>query len=541
MLLTYSTDRERYEVRADYSERGPIQLAGFWWSATTKTWCSKDPERANYLKASADGPTWERLEAWAATRNAEIEASRATSSDTVVRAPMGLSYLPFQVPAIDYARRRQVALLADEMGVGKTIESIGVLNSLPRDEALPCLVVCPATPQINWQRELEKWLVHDAEIGIATSKWVPDRDVVIVSYSILAKILPQLAARRWKVIIADEAHKAKSLRHNKEKGWHGTQRAMALRTLTERVTLRGGRALFLTGTPLDRPQDLWALLAMLKPDTWPERSFFSFGLRYAAGKRTRWGWDFSGSSNTDELQRKLRSLVMVRRTKDEVMDYLPAKTRQVVRLEPEVNDLLFEVRAHDELKQTLDYDQAMDQLVKPSRKEFLERISKLRADTAMRKAPRVVDFCKDLLETEQKIIVFATHTAIIEYLRKELKLFKPVTLTGSTPVPKRAKVVDEFQTGKARVFIGNMEAAGTAITLTAAHCVVFAELDWQPSVMRQAEDRAHRIGQSDNVLVYYVVLDGSIDARLAEVLLTKQETFTEAIDTRKADRQAMLF
>ena len=545
MLLTYSDDRRRFEIEAEYSERGPIRDAGFWWDRATQKWVAVDPARAYYLRDQADGSTFRRLEAWDNRREETISASRASEPPEGYSAPSpeDQSYLPFQEAGINYASKRKACLIGDEMGLGKTIQAIGTLNALPREEAFPCLIVCPAGLKLNWMAELDKWLTHDTKADIAfisgctIPSSFPTADIVVVSYELLNRMMPHLQLRKWATLIADEAHYAKTLRYEK-KAWRGTKRAQALQQLTERAS----RTMFLTGTPLDRPRDLWALLTMLRPDVWKRTGFYSFGVRYCAGKKTRWGWDFTGSSHGDELQRKMRSTVMVRRKKDEVLKDLPEKTRQVIRLEPATGDLLFEVEVADELRNTVDYNEAVDSLVSPARSEAFERISKVRHDTAFRKLPRVAAFCRDLLEEEQKIIVFAHHKDIIDELQKEMKAFNPVVVSGATSLADRQEAVKTFQADPSvRVFIGQMEAAGTGITLTAARTVVFAELDWMPSRVTQAEDRAHRIGQRDNVQVYHVVLDSSLDARLAQELIRKQATADSALDDTSADRQCKLF
>ena len=549
MLLTYSDDRQRFEVQAEYSERGPIRDAGFWWDRGVRKWVSLDPGRAYYLRAEADGPTFKRLEAWSASRDAAIAASRADEPPDGYSAPSpdDLKYFAFQEAGIHYAAKRKACLLGDEMGLGKTIQAIGTLNTLSREEAFPCLIVCPASLKLNWVAEMDKWLVHDAtketafssegfvRDGSTTPSPAPTADVVVVNYELLDRM--PLQQRKWGTLIADEAHYAKTLRWEK-KAWKGTKRALALQQLTERAD----RTLFLTGTPMDRPRDLWALLTMLRPDLWKRTSFYSFGVRYCDGRKTRWGWDFTGSSNSDELQRKLRSSVMVRRKKSEVLKDLPAKTRQVIRLEPATGDLLFELELADELREAVDYNVAVDSLISPRRSEAFERISQVRHDTAVRKAPRVAAFCRDLLEQEQKIIVFAHHSDVIEEMRDELEAFNPVVVEGDTPLAERQRAVKTFQDDpSARVFIGQMEAAGTGITLTAARTVVFAELDWMPSRVTQAEDRAHRIGQRDNVQIYHVVLDRSLDSQIVKALIRKQETADQALDDPSADRQCKLF
>ena len=281
MLLTYSDDRRRFEVEADYSERGPIREAGFWWDRGTQKWVAVDPARAYYLRGEADGRTYKRLEAWSNRREAVISASRADEPPEGFAAPSpdDLDYLPFQEAGIDYASKRKACLIGDEMGLGKTIEAIGTLNALPREEAFPCLIVCPASLKLNWLAELDKWLVHDATVELATNN-LPTADVTVINYEMLSKYQASLHLLPLVTLIADEAHYVKNLRWER-KQWSGTKRAIALQQLTERAD----RTMFLTGTPMDRPRDLWALLTMLRPDVWKRSGYFSFGVRYCAGKK----------------------------------------------------------------------------------------------------------------------------------------------------------------------------------------------------------------------------------------------------------------
>jgi hypothetical protein len=187
-----------------------------------------------------------------------------------------------------------------------------------------------------------------------------------------------------------------------------------------------------------------------------------------------------------------------------------------------------------ELAKASDDDAAYAEAVAAMSREWMidfTEISRVRHETAIAKAPLVAEYCKELLDSVEKLVIFAWHADVIDLLVRELAKFHPVSLTGQTPQERRQGIVDTFQTDPTcRAFIGNMQAAGVGITLTAASTVLFAELDWVPGNITQAEDRCHRIGQTDNVTVFHVVLENSIDEKLATTLVDKQAVIDAALN-----------
>ena len=143
----------------------------------------------------------------------------------------------------------------------------------------------------------------------------------------------------------------------------------------------------------------------------------------------------------------------------------------------------------------------------------------------MAKLPYVLDFLNDLLEEEEKVVVFAHHRDVIDAIVKAGE--NRVALVGGMTEKQKDAAVQAFQNGPARVFVGQIVAAGTGLTLTAARTVLFAELDWVPGNVTQAEDRCHRIGQKDTVRVFHLVAEGSIDARIVRAIVDKQQIIKE--------------
>jgi len=170
--------------------------------------------------------------------------------------------------------------------------------------------------------------------------------------------------------------------------------------------------------------------------------------------------------------------------------------------------------------------------LKTSQMGMFSEISKLRHETALAKVPYVVAHAIELLEDEDCLVIMAHHRDVIEGIRAGLKAEKieSVQLTGEDSMENRQKSVDDFQAGKVKVFVGSIHAAGVGITLTKASTVLFAELDWVPGNVSQAEDRLHRIGQAESVLVQHIVLEGSIDCVMAKTIVEKQSIIDQALD-----------
>jgi SWI/SNF-related matrix-associated actin-dependent regulator of chromatin subfamily A-like protein 1 len=156
----------------------------------------------------------------------------------------------------------------------------------------------------------------------------------------------------------------------------------------------------------------------------------------------------------------------------------------------------------------------------------------LAAETALAKVPLVIEYAADILDGGvRKIVIFAHHRDVIAQLAEGLSKFKPVTLTGATSPQARQESIDAFQDDlSVRLFIGNIQAAGTGITLTVSSCCIFAELSWVPAELSQAEDRLHRIGASDSVIAQHLVLEGSLDAMMVHVLLRKQRILDAVLE-----------
>lgn len=437
------------------------------------------------------------------TPDQRLRASFATETSFRAISPGGLNYLPYQHAGIEYALSTPSCIIGDEMGVGKTIQALGLINEIsPRRT----LIVCPAPLRINWRREAAKWLL-----------WA---DTAIVGYDELVRH-PDRAEGRWDLIIYDEAHYMKNLEAKRTRVGLG---------------IPAGRRLFLSGTPVvNKPIELYPLLRAIDPKAWG--SIHDYGKAYCGARpmkiNGRLVWQYDGACNLKELQGRLRSTCMVRRLKKDVLKDLPPKVRQIIELPAASSTgsdkMLAIVREIWKARKQAHTPEAVKALREVQQQAF-ENLSKVRHEQALAKVPAVVAHIKDLLEQVPKVVVFAHHRDVIERLNNALT--HVVTVTGGQSDKVKQWNIDSFQkSADTRVFIGQIQAAGVGLTLTAASVVVFAELDWTPGSMNQCEDRCHRIGQKDSVLVQHLVLEGSLDARICKTLVRKQEIIDQTLDS----------
>jgi SNF2 family DNA or RNA helicase len=345
----------------------------------------------------------------------------------------------------------------------------------------------------------------------------------------------------YKTLICDESHYLKDI---------GAQRTLAALEISTTVE----HSICLTGTPIDsRPMELWSQIQIVNRGVAPKR--FDYGIRYCGGyqkpaARGEMVWDFSGVSNITELDKTLRSTIMIRRTKDQVMKELPPKTRSMIPFVVEdAQDKLYrkeEAGAMDRLrkirKERDDWKAVLDALPEADRKSYVAKhaekahrsaslkdlaiaeIEKLKEAAVNAKFSDCIDFIVDKQASQGKVLVFAVHHATIDRLVASFKEngIKTDFIDGRVTGIPRQNVIDAFQDGDLQILICGIRAMSVGANLVACHTVVFVELDWTPGIHSQAEDRTHRIGQTVAVTVYYLLLLGSIEEKIAKMIDSKR-------------------
>jgi SNF2 family DNA or RNA helicase len=539
---------DRWIAQGSYEEREIPKAARFLWDRDAKCWYTQDIELAAALAPYASEAVRAELAGRYISKANTLAASFAASSSFEVPVPVGLSLLPYQRAGVEFCSKRRNVLLCDEMGLGKTIEAIGIINADVSLESV--LIIAPASLKLNWQRELRKWLTRELSIGIASGSNVPNTDIVIINYDIMTRNRAKLDKRAWDLLVCDEAHALKNEKAQRTKAVLGSKKT-AKRPADPGIVAR--RKLMMTGTPiLNRPNELWTLLQAVDRDGLG-KDFWAFHKRYCNAAKGEYGWDFSGASNLEELQRRLRETgVMLRRLKADVLTELPAKRRQMIALDAAGSAVIVQrelaefelvrkragldeararLEAAKEFRDTnrAEYEAAAAQL-RSAQGVILSEMSRVRHATAVAKIPFVIEHLADALESEGKVICFAHHHDVIDALAEAFGDVA-VAFTGDHSAKAKDAAVERFQTDPScKLFLGSVTAASLGITLTASSHVVFAELDWRPAIVTQAEDRAHRIGQRDSVLVQHLVFDGSLDATMVQKIIEKQAIIDAALD-----------
>uniref|UniRef100_A0A6Q2YA40 SWI/SNF-related matrix-associated actin-dependent regulator of chromatin subfamily A-like protein 1 n=1 Tax=Esox lucius TaxID=8010 RepID=A0A6Q2YA40_ESOLU len=452
--------------------------------------------------------------------SAQFESSQTRPSDvpdvdlTSIDSSLTRSLMPFQREGVNFAVSKEGRLLlADDMGLGKTVQAICIAAYYRKE--WPLLVVAPSSVRFTWAEAFRRWLpsVRPDSINVV----VKGKDnlrcglVNIVSYDLLSRMEKQQATKPFNVLIMDESHFLKNIKTARCKA------ALPLLKAAKRVIL-------LSGTPaMSRPSELYTQILAVNPALFPR--FHDFGTRYCDARQLPWGWDYSGSSNLVELKLMLEESLMLRRLKSDVLSQLPAKQRKVVTVTTDgVNS-----RTRSALAA------AARQLAGGHNNKMKEKEALLVFfnHTAEAKIKAIIEYIHDMLECgRRKFLVFAHHRLVLDSITQELreKDISSIRIDGSTPSSDRQQLCDWFQsTEKSCVAVLSITAANMGITLHSAALVVFAELFWNPGVLIQAEDRVHRIGQTSNVDIHYLVAKGTADDYLWQYISTEKMNVLEQV------------
>ena len=415
--------------------------------------------------------------------------------------------LEHQKEAIQKLLENKKFILADDMGLGKTTSTIiGALESGSKK----ILIICPATLKINWKREIENY--SDRPIFIAESKnFSTEHDFVIANYDIIKnfhdpknKEESLILNSKFDLVIVDEAHYIKNAT---------AQRTKLINDLvknTERLWL-------LTGTPMtSRPMDYFNLLSLV--DSPVSKNWMAYAIRYCAGYQFKVGnrkvWNITGASNLEELRERTSGTIL-RRLKENVLD-LPDKIITPVYLK------LKSKAYEDVMGEYYDWYDKNPEESKSLTVQF-SKLTKVRQIIAEEKIQQTIEIAENIIEQGKKVIIFCNFTdslnKIVEHFGKTA-----VKLDGSMSQHERQYSVDQFQENeKIKVFVGNIRAAGTGITLTSGEAAIFNDLSFLPSDHAQAEDRSYRYGQKNNVLVYYPIFENTIEGIIYDILNNKKQ------------------
>ena len=415
--------------------------------------------------------------------------------------------LTHQKEAIEKLTGSRRFILADDMGLGKTTSTI--IAALETG-AKKILIICPASLKINWEREIANYT--DRSVYIAEGKkFSTESDFVIVNYDILKnfhdpkeKDNSLLFKSEFELVILDEAHMVSNAQ---------AQRTKIINSYVKTIK----RVWLLTGTPMtSRPMNYYNLLNIIESPV--AQNWMAYAKRYCNGFQFSVGkrkvWNVTGASNLDELRERTQTHIL-RRLKEDVLD-LPDKiiTPVYLRLKSkEYEDLMgeyyewFDKNSNESSSLTVQFSKLM----------------KVRKVISNEKAKQTIEFVENIIEQGKKVIIFTNFTDTLQTIYQHFGK-QAVYLDGSCNKVQRQFAVDQFQDNeKITVFVGNLKAAGVGLTLTSAEAVIMNDLSFVPAEHAQAEDRAYRYGQKNNVLVYYPLFENTIEGAVYDILNHKKK------------------
>lgn len=429
-----------------------------------------------------------------------------------------------QIDGIRRLKQEKRIILADQQGLGKTIQAIMAAES-------PVLVVCPASVKTNWQREILKWTQEEAFILPNNNPDIP-AGWVIINYDILAKHYDDLKSVGFKTIILDESHYIKNAKSKRTISILGGKiRTRKGGNVVDEKSVDGllsnfdGNVFLLSGTPIEnRPAELYTQLQAIRHPL--GNNWFKYHVHYCDAYHGRFGWVLTGASHLDELSEELGDQYL-RRTKEQVLD-LPPKI--ITKLEQD-----FPERQKEQEDLSLGEDW----------QTMVGALSKRKLANAILKIPTTLEIIFNLLEDPlNKILVFSDHVEPIITISKKLGS-KAVILVGETSQKQRVQSVDLFQqSAKVQCFCATYKAGGVGLNLTAAQYVVLVDPPWVPSTVEQACDRAHRIGQQGTVNIIANIWNGSeVENAILNLLAKKSEIIKQihsGIETRYEDQSGYI-
>ena len=468
-----------------------------------------------------------------------VELSAAT--DASLELPvLGGELKPFQRAGVKYLLSQRRAFLADEQGLGKTIEALAAIEA---DGAYPAVIVCPASLKLNWMREIERWLPHRSAQALSgtggggSTRDTPQdahgsgrkapllaaiADITVVNYDILAARERELARASPRALVLDESHYCKN---------GAAKRTQAATRLAASVPVNG-LVLALTGTPvMNRPNELISQLRII-------------GRLGDFGSGAKFGERFKGADAHQRLHWHLRARCFVRRLKSEVLPQLPAKTRSMVPIELDnegeyrlaERDVIAWLRSHP-----LDLAELDAKVAAALRAERLVRLGALKKLAARGKLHAALAWIHDFLSSGERLVVFASHREIQQAIVERFP--HALHVLGKDSHKARDASVRRFQEAEgeqAQLIVCSLAVAGQGLTLTKASNVAFLELDWTPAKHDQAEDRCHRIGQEDAVNAWYLLAAGTIDETIATLLDRKRAVIGAVTDGHPEEDEAVV-
>lgn len=466
----------------------------------------------------------------------QLEALQ-TAPEFTVRDTYKKLLRPYQMEGVRWMKELHDlglnGILADDMGLGKTLQVLCLLDMFVSKQS-QSLIVCPSSLMFNWESEIDKFNIDldcvcvNGNQNKRKMRIRENHNLYITTYDYVKRDIDDYADKLFEYVVLDEAQFIKNPK---------TKNARSVKMLQTK------HKLCLTGTPIEnRLSELWSIFDFLLPG-------FLFSLSYFQKVYER----PIVSEQNNEVRQRLKRLVtpfILRRSKNEVLDDLPDKEEHTLWLDFEEEEkklyLANLAQANLELQEQLKMDR-VDSIV------VLAMMTKLRQIcceprmlyAGIRKASTKLKMCVDLIETlkenQKKVLLFSSFTRVFDWLIKEFekKGIQYHLLTGQTSKEKRKEEVDAFQSDDSDVFLISLKAGGTGLNLTHATAVIHFDPWWNISAQNQATDRAYRIGQTKNVLVYQLLMKNTIEAKIYDMQQHKKAVSDIFVENSTSDISQM--
>jgi SWI/SNF-related matrix-associated actin-dependent regulator 1 of chromatin subfamily A len=443
---------------------------------------------------------------------------------------------PFQKTGVDWLAGKKTALLADEMGLGKSVQAI---QAADRIKAESILVICPKSVTHHWVQEFRTWQTKNRAIGRikdgsrkTTDALMPG--VYIINYDKISQKksswIEPLSKTKWDVVILDECHALKNRSAQRTKAIYG------FKPFQDGAVIKNAKRVWLlSGTPApNHAGELWTHLHTLHPKGVEDRTLRSedkFQEAYTHQRPTQWGMQITGSKNMSALRKKHLESWMLRRKKKDVISDMPelsfvAEPLDITNLPENHRAAISQAFVNvDNWTIGLSEDEILTAL-RPEVSTSYGNLSKAFHEIGLLKADLAAEYIKENF-ANRPVLVFAWHRAVLERLNALLAAMLPAMIHGGVGSDKRAQLIEHFQAGRTKLFLGQIAAAGEGITLTAASDVIFVEGYWTPAKIHQAACRAHRIGQKYPVVARMLTIPGSVDDAIQRTLVRKSNQLTE--------------
>ena len=515
-LLVYNAVENRFELRSPYDR----ELVAAMRNLQGRRWVAAD--KVNAVAATRDRLDGVMVFCKQHDFNVSDAASKKISDlnstdEKMARGEIkdrlsGVSWqlYDYQIDGVEHIVNKKRCFIGDEMGTGKTIQAIA---GLVVANAFPAVVVCPAAVKLNWKKEIEKGVGEICQVVDGKTVLDLSSKIYIINYDILSKKLKELKSLKPAAVVLDESHYIKNSKSSRSKA------AVALGRVCE-------YRICLSGTPIKNRPIEFARQFDFMGHLGRFGGYVEFGKKYCNGKSTRYGWDFKGSSNSDELNNELNSSFYLRREKKDVLKQLKSKSRHNVYFDI---DNRAEYRAAESSIWDFMKEKNPDKPVsRDDRAEALVLISQLKQIAAVGKIAAAKQWVHDVIDNE-KLVLFVYHREVLTSIRDEFKC--PVIFGGMSATAKQQSIDKFVNNPLCRLICINIKAGGTGIDglQHAASRCAFLELDWTPADHDQAEDRLHRNGQLNPVDCYYLLANNTIDDDIFALIQKKREIIENVV------------